>query len=1065
LNKLKKDPNVEKVYFNKIFHLALDESVPRIDADDVWNIEVGGEKITGKGETVCVIDTGIDYTHTAFGGCSTPSFLAGNCSKVLGGYDFVNDDEDPMDDNGHGTHVAGIAAGNHSVYTGVAKDAGIVSIKVCGSNGACEAADLIAGIEWCANNASKYNISVISMSLGDGSKNNVYCNNDPIAPSINSAVEEGLSVVIAAGNNGYTDGISSPACVQNATPAGAVNSGDNVVYNRGELLDLLAPGTSITAPYNNGGTKTLSGTSMSAPHVAGSFALFRQHWRLASDQIPTPQQIEDKFRITGVIIDDASNSGRNYSLINVYAALQPFINFTTTSISDGSLINVGNVLVNITSDVVLSIAFLEFSYSNGSVFNFTMQQSTSTNYYYNLYNLSYGQHTYKVYGGDPANLFGVSAKRTITIDTSNPSVNITTPANNTKLNHQLQPFNVTIYESNIDSVIFSFDNSSGNDFNLTPTNNSGNWNLDLDISSLANGNHVMKVIAADLAGNINDSQQVHFTIDHTAPDVEFLSPQDGSNYTISSGNRVFNVSVNDSSPISSVQFLFDNSTGKDFNVTAVKSNSSSTWSASYNVSSLMDGLHSVTVRAEDENGNVNNSVSVVFTVDNTVPLVTLISPSSGSVFNSASGSQIFNASINDTLSSVSSLLFLFDNSTGKDFNVTAVKSNSSSTWSASYNVSSLMDGLHVVTISARDYLGNTNNSISLNFTVDKTSPSVTLSSPDNNLGTSNNTITFSCSVEDNSGLSSMTLYGNWNDWHANETRTLTGAKNSTEFVQIIPDGSYFWNCLATDTESHSSFSSQNRTILVDSIEPLITNVSFISLTQNSADVSWLINEDSNYSINYGITLNLGTAASSNSFHDSHSLSFSGLSSSTTYYLNITACDALGNCNTSGPYSFTTDETVSEEDGSDESDSGSSSSSGGSSGGGGGGSSGSSGTSIASEIEENLEPQPQQIIEETSPEQEVEENQDELEQELSAPDEAEEAVVAELERGFGSMITGLFSAFIPSDSKAGWYVISSIVGLAILISVVLLLIHRRGRKDEFADDEEEEADINYNERLP
>src|SRR3989338_7120208 len=127
--------------------------------------------ITGKGETACVIDSGIDYTHPDLGGCTNDTFLAGNCSKVIAGHDFKNNDTNPIDDQGHGTHVAGIIASTNETYRGVAPDATLVAIKVCDNTtgGNCADEDIINGIDWCINNASKYNISVISMSLGGGS--------------------------------------------------------------------------------------------------------------------------------------------------------------------------------------------------------------------------------------------------------------------------------------------------------------------------------------------------------------------------------------------------------------------------------------------------------------------------------------------------------------------------------------------------------------------------------------------------------------------------------------------------------------------------------------------------------------------------------------------------------------------------------------------------------------------------------------------------------------------------------------------------------------------------------
>src|SRR3989338_10689466 len=110
LSKLLNDPRVSIIKMDKPVHISLSESAPLINATQAWLLQMNGTNITGRGETVCVIDTGIDYNHTALGG--------GWGNRVLSGYDFVNNDIDPMDDHGHGTHVAGIIASSNDTYRG-----------------------------------------------------------------------------------------------------------------------------------------------------------------------------------------------------------------------------------------------------------------------------------------------------------------------------------------------------------------------------------------------------------------------------------------------------------------------------------------------------------------------------------------------------------------------------------------------------------------------------------------------------------------------------------------------------------------------------------------------------------------------------------------------------------------------------------------------------------------------------------------------------------------------------------------------------------------------------------
>jgi len=211
--KLKNNPKVLKIYKPKNITLFLSDSAGIINATRAWDLIYNGTNITGKSESVCVIDTGVDYTHPALGDCSNNSFLNGACPKVINGYDFVNSDANPIDDNGHGTHVAGIVASANETYKGIAPDANIIAIKVLSASGGGTSANLISGIDWCVNNASEFNISVISMSLGTPELFTSHCDNDDtlLTSSIANAIIKNISVIAATGNADSTSGIASPA--------------------------------------------------------------------------------------------------------------------------------------------------------------------------------------------------------------------------------------------------------------------------------------------------------------------------------------------------------------------------------------------------------------------------------------------------------------------------------------------------------------------------------------------------------------------------------------------------------------------------------------------------------------------------------------------------------------------------------------------------------------------------------------------------------------------------------------------------------------------------------------
>ena len=225
LQKLKNDPNVKEVYLSQTRKIFLQDSLSLINATIVHSKIINNLNLTGKGQSICILDTGINYSHNDFGSCTSAGNGA-NCRVTLG-YDYVNNDNNSYDDNGHGTHVSGIAAASGNI-TGVAPEANITMIKVCNSTGTCSDADIISGINWCNNNRTRFNINVISMSLGAGLYSN-YCDIEQaaFATPINTVVGNNITVVVATGNSGSTTQISSPACIQNATSVGAVNKQDS----------------------------------------------------------------------------------------------------------------------------------------------------------------------------------------------------------------------------------------------------------------------------------------------------------------------------------------------------------------------------------------------------------------------------------------------------------------------------------------------------------------------------------------------------------------------------------------------------------------------------------------------------------------------------------------------------------------------------------------------------------------------------------------------------------------------------------------------------------------------
>ena len=223
------DENVVAVYLDKEVYLSLAESRPLIKADKVENT-IG---YTGGGSTICVIDTGIDYTQSKLGGCTKTQFLTGKCSKVIGGYNFCNgpycnlpNNTDPLDLDGHGTNVAGIAASADAQLRGIAPGAKLVALKVFNATNGGTYGAVAAGVDWCVNNATAFNIKVITMSLGEGNYTTANCPSH-INRAINNAASAGIFIDAASGNDGKML-INFPAAYDNVISVGSINELDKI---------------------------------------------------------------------------------------------------------------------------------------------------------------------------------------------------------------------------------------------------------------------------------------------------------------------------------------------------------------------------------------------------------------------------------------------------------------------------------------------------------------------------------------------------------------------------------------------------------------------------------------------------------------------------------------------------------------------------------------------------------------------------------------------------------------------------------------------------------------------
>ena len=333
LNALLNSPLVNIVSLDHANPPALDLSVPWIGAPAAW---AGG--YTGSGQTIAILDTGIDKNHPFLTGkvvseaCYSTTNLSSQVTSLCpGGVAESTDLGSAMPYAGacpaggcnHGTHVAGIAAGGDGESpSGVAYGANIIAIQVFSrfdNTASCSPAaspcimaydsDIINGLEQVYNLQGAYNIAAVNMSLGGGKYlDQISCDtaNQPVLDQVINLRAGGSATIVAAGNEGYSDGLSSPGCLSEVISVGATLNNTNTVAdysNSAYFLHLLAPGSDIYSSIPGVGYTSMSGTSMAAPHVAGTWAILKQ----AKPDATIPQ-ILNALTSTGVQITDPRNN-------------------------------------------------------------------------------------------------------------------------------------------------------------------------------------------------------------------------------------------------------------------------------------------------------------------------------------------------------------------------------------------------------------------------------------------------------------------------------------------------------------------------------------------------------------------------------------------------------------------------------------------------------------------------------------------------------------------------------------------------------------------------------------
>lgn len=310
------DPNVDYVEADAVVSLEQDISTETVQTGATWGLDRIDQRIlpltttysytgTGAGVNVYILDTGINSTHTQFGGRATKD------------YDAVGDGQNGNDCHGHGTHVAGTIGG--STY-GVAKGVKLHAVRVLNCSGTGSYSWVIAGVDWVTTH--HVHPAVANMSLGGGG----YA---PLDTALNTMIAHGVVLVVAAGNSNDDACLYSPARVPNAITVGATTNTDaRASYsNYGTCLDIFAPGSDITSAWigSNTATNTISGTSMASPHVAGVVALYLQTHTTASAAAVTTAI--KNFATIGLVTNPGTGSVNKllFSMVNSVLTRVPIL--------------------------------------------------------------------------------------------------------------------------------------------------------------------------------------------------------------------------------------------------------------------------------------------------------------------------------------------------------------------------------------------------------------------------------------------------------------------------------------------------------------------------------------------------------------------------------------------------------------------------------------------------------------------------------------------------------------------------------------------------------------------
>jgi len=844
LDNLANNSNVKWIDLEESLSPVLSESVPLINATQVW-----AKDYTGKGQTVCVIDTGVNASHPDLQGkiigekcyCRNPEGANQHCCP--GG---LNESNDAEDYNGHGTHVTGIIVSQDATYRGVAPNASVVMVKVCNSsiNNSCDNDDILLGINWCKDHKTMYNISVISISISDGG---VYapgnCYRIWADSAITNAVSTGIFVDVASGNEGSTTGIGYPSCSPNAVSVGASTKNDGMAYftNRASNLDLLAPGLGIWSLRWNGNGNLgdcvevddimmCSGTSQAAPHVAGVVALLKER-----DPTLSPNNITTILKNNNVSIYD-SGTGLKFPRIDALKAINSLCICTNWTAHDCG------------GPTGHNCSTTGFRYSTKTCNPAACEAESKCEY-------------------DSSCITGGGGKE-ITVCAS--GCNYTTIQN--AINH-----------SNAVDVVYVTDNRTYNEqikMNFTTASR---------LQCLSNA--IIQGSGTGIGINITSKDAFSISgcrINSFSYGIRIWNTDNGIiENTIVSNNGYGILIENQSKNYQLTNVIVTGTINKGIRMET----------------EILDSSHIAHIYIQDSNISNNGYVGIFESMgmDNHY----LNNNISG---HSNYGIQIYTNDLNANDYILNNKLF--NNGKGIYLEYSNINTINDNNFCPS-NTNQDIDIGYSTSISGDDNTcekpGSWNDAGTTGCTFYCDSgASVILLFPPNNYEDSYGNISLTCEADDNYQIVNVSLYHNISgNWQINQTRNISGTSNITTFNvnNLINGTNFIWNCLAYDNNSRGGFASANWSvsIVIDNIPPNVNIISPLNQTYNISSINFnvTINEDGacEYSLNNGVTnISMGTIDNRN-FTDTSSIS------NGNYLVHFYCMDVFGNLNYTEHVSF------------------------------------------------------------------------------------------------------------------------------------------------------------------